>query len=208
MTFSVKILSPLQATADDLARRQQRYEQHAGPQTRGQVDNLEGGPAALNSGGDVLASARRAGEGDPVDAVVASQHVSDVARVASHEVESTFGELDVGDESIEADPENLQTVLENLFRNAVLHAGPEVSVRVGLLEPGGFFVEDDGPGIPPADRVRVFDIGFSCDEGGTGFGLSIVERVADVHGWTVEVTKGSAGGARFEVRNVEFVDSH
>ena len=57
MTFIVKNLTPLQATADDLARRQRRYERHAGPQTRVQVDNLEGGPAALNSGGDVLASA-------------------------------------------------------------------------------------------------------------------------------------------------------
>jgi Asp/Glu/hydantoin racemase len=55
--FSVKILSPLKATADDLARRQQRYAAHAGPHTRVQVDNLEGGPAALNSSGDVLASA-------------------------------------------------------------------------------------------------------------------------------------------------------
>lgn len=57
MTFRVRILSPLKATADDLARRQRRYEQHAGPQTRVQVENLDGGPAALNSSGDVLLSA-------------------------------------------------------------------------------------------------------------------------------------------------------
>lgn len=57
MTLSVKILSPLKATDDDLARRQRRYADHAGPHTRVQVDNLEGGPAALNSSGDVLASA-------------------------------------------------------------------------------------------------------------------------------------------------------
>lgn len=56
-TFCVKILSPLQATADDLARRQKRYAAHAGAHTRVQVDNLQGGPAALNSSGDVLASA-------------------------------------------------------------------------------------------------------------------------------------------------------
>ena len=57
MPLRVKILSPLKATEDDLARRQRRYSGHAGPGTQVQVENLEGGPAALNSSGDVLASA-------------------------------------------------------------------------------------------------------------------------------------------------------
>jgi allantoin racemase len=71
MTLSVKILSPLKATGDDLARRQRRYADHAGPHTRVQVDNLEGGPVALNSSGDVLASAaaiyRQALQTSPAD---------------------------------------------------------------------------------------------------------------------------------------------
>jgi len=57
MTLHLKIVSPLKATEDDLARRQRRYSRHAGPDTRVQVENLDGGPAALNSSGDVLASA-------------------------------------------------------------------------------------------------------------------------------------------------------
>lgn len=57
MTLHLKIISPLHATAADLARRQQRYEVQASPRTRIRVDNLEGGPAALNSSGDVLDSA-------------------------------------------------------------------------------------------------------------------------------------------------------
>jgi len=57
MTFRVKIISPLEATEADLARRQQRYSQHAGAETRLVVENLRGGPAALNTSGDVLASA-------------------------------------------------------------------------------------------------------------------------------------------------------
>lgn len=57
MTLRLKIVSPLKATEDDLARRQRRYSRHAGTDTRLQVENLEGGPAALNSSGDVLASA-------------------------------------------------------------------------------------------------------------------------------------------------------
>jgi allantoin racemase len=57
MTFRVKILSPLKATKADLARRQRRYADHADPGTIVTVFNLEGGPAALNSSGDVLISA-------------------------------------------------------------------------------------------------------------------------------------------------------
>jgi allantoin racemase len=56
-TFRVKIISPLKATETDLARRQQRYSQAANPNSRILVENLEGGPKALNSSGDVLNSA-------------------------------------------------------------------------------------------------------------------------------------------------------
>lgn len=57
MTFRVKILSPLEATEADLARRQLRYSEQAGRDTQVTVENLLGGPAALNSSGDILASA-------------------------------------------------------------------------------------------------------------------------------------------------------
>ncbi len=57
MTFRVKIISPLKATEADLARRQQRYSQQVGPETRLHVENLRGGPSALNTSGDILASA-------------------------------------------------------------------------------------------------------------------------------------------------------
>lgn len=57
MTFRVKIISPLEATEADLARRQRRYGEQARPGTQLLVENLSGGPAALNTSGDVLASA-------------------------------------------------------------------------------------------------------------------------------------------------------
>jgi PAS domain S-box-containing protein len=76
-----------------------------------------------------------------------------------------------------------------------------VVVTVGELD-DGFFVEDDGPGIDPEIRDRVFDTGYSTTTDGTGFGLRIVADVADAHGWDVQVTDGSDGGARFEVRGV------
>ncbi|AKU07471.1 MULTISPECIES: sensor histidine kinase [Haloferax] len=80
---------------------------------------------------------------------------------------------------------------------------PGVNVRVGPLE-DGFFVEDDGPGIPPEERERIFESGYSTDSRGTGLGLAIVSGVADAHGWEVAATDGENGGARFEFRNVSF----
>jgi allantoin racemase len=56
-SFRIKIISPLEATEADLARRQERYGRQAGPDTRVLVENLRGGPVSLNSSGDVLASA-------------------------------------------------------------------------------------------------------------------------------------------------------
>jgi signal transduction histidine kinase len=110
-----------------------------------------------------------------------------------------------GARAVDADRDRLGQLLENLFRNSVEHAGEGVSVTVGESE-GGFFVADDGPGIPEAEREDVFDAGYTTSQDGTGFGLSIVERIAEAHGWEVEVTESPAGGARFEVTGVEFVD--
>jgi signal transduction histidine kinase len=77
-----------------------------------------------------------------------------------------------------------------------------VHVRVGSL-PDGFFVEDDGPGIPPSERDRVFEAGYTTAPDGTGFGLNIVRTVVRAHGWDVEATEGRDGGARFEVTGVD-----
>jgi PAS domain S-box-containing protein len=86
---------------------------------------------------------------------------------------------------------------------ALEHGGADVTVTVGALD-DGFYVADDGPGVPESMRETVFEAGYSTVEDGTGFGLRIVERVADAHGWSVDVTESEAGGARFEVRGVEF----
>jgi signal transduction histidine kinase len=63
----------------------------------------------------------------------------------------------------------------------------------------GFYVADDGRGIPAADRERVFREGYSTGDDGSGLGLAIVANVVDAHGWTVSVTESAAGGARFDV---------
>ncbi len=86
--------------------------------------------------------------------------------------------------------------------DAVEH-GDDVDVVVGPLADGdGFFVADDGPGIPEADREAVFDVGMTTRESGTGVGLSIVRTVAEAHGWSVAVAESADGGARFEFTDV------
>ncbi|WP_435183138.1 sensor histidine kinase [Halobellus sp. EA9] len=108
------------------------------------------------------------------------------------------------DAAVRADPDRLRHVFENLFRNSIEHAGDDVTVRVGALEDGsGFFVADDGSGIPEGDRDRVLEAGYTSRDSGSGLGLAIVEQIAGAHGWTVTVAESDGGGARFEFRGVD-----
>ena len=106
---------------------------------------------------------------------------------------------------VQADPSRLQQLVENLIRNAVEHAGADTALTVGDL-PDGFYVADDGPGIPDTERERVFETGYSTETGGTGFGLGIVAEVVEAHDWDVCVTESAAGGARFEITGVETLE--
>jgi PAS domain S-box-containing protein len=108
--------------------------------------------------------------------------------------------VDAGMGSVDADASRFQELLENLFRNAVEHGTGEVTVRVGRLDDGtGIYVADDGPGIAASVRSEVFDHGYSTSDEGTGYGLSIVSRIVEGHGWEIEVTESDEGGTRFEI---------
>ncbi|MFP9062370.1 histidine kinase N-terminal 7TM domain-containing protein [Natrialbaceae archaeon A-chndr2] len=148
------------------------------------------------------------------------------------------------DQTVLADPDRLQQLLENIFRNSVEHASVDdrpqrgdrplavdhssaadgqtmtgadkskedgdatangVRVRIGSLV-DGFFIEDDGTGIPLELRERVFERGYSTSEDGTGLGLSIVSHIAGAHGWSVCATESAQGGARFEITGVDTVE--
>ncbi|TYL36570.1 histidine kinase [Natronococcus pandeyae] len=157
---------------------------------------------------DVLALARE-GETDGFERV----SVDATAREAWQNVSTERATLEVdADRSIEADRGRLLQLFENLFRNSVEHgstssrsqtddalehAGSDIHLRVESL-PNGFAVADDGPGIPPGEREAVFEPGYTSEGENTGLGLVIVSQISEAHGWTVNLTTGETGGARFE----------
>ncbi|RQG96438.1 ATP-binding protein [Natrarchaeobius chitinivorans] len=125
-----------------------------------------------------------------------------VASMAWEMVDSTAVRLEIPDEDValEADEDRLRQLFENLFRNAIDHGGSTTTVRVGGLDGRrGFYVADDGRGVPPEDQERIFEHGYTTDEDGTGLGLVTVRRIVDAHGWSVSVAESDCGGARFEI---------
>ncbi|SNZ03789.1 PAS domain S-box-containing protein [Natronoarchaeum philippinense] len=130
--------------------------------------------------------------------------------------------------AIAADRSRLLRMLENLFRNALEHGAEDVTIKVGLLDAAdedaapadasdsssdssqqdatarstGFYVEDDGPGMPAEIREHAFESSFTTSEEGLGIGLWVVREVASAHGWTIEATESASGGARFEFGDV------
>ncbi|PGF14907.1 two-component system sensor histidine kinase/response regulator [Natrinema sp. CBA1119] len=108
------------------------------------------------------------------------------------------------DRTVRADKSRLKQLFENLIRNAIDHGGEDVTVTVGALD-DGFYVEDDGQGIPADKREDVLRAGYSTSEDGTGFGLSIVKQIVAAHDWQIRVTDSTTNGARFEIHGVEAV---
>lgn len=137
--------------------------------------------------------------------------LDNLAREAWRATDRDGGQLSVEDDlrTVSGDPDRIQRCLENLFTNALDHGraderSTELTITVGHLE-NGFYVADDGDGIPEAKREQIFEHGFSTREEGTGFGLAIVEEIAVAHDWEVTVTEAADGGARFEFRGVGVV---
>jgi PAS domain S-box-containing protein len=130
--------------------------------------------------------------------------LEETVQLAWSSVDEMWAELEYEDlPAITADGERLRRLFENLFRNALEHGGEDVTVRVGTLGEDGFFVEDDGPGIPKHERDEIFDPGYTTGEDGTGLGLAIVQSIAEAHGWEIDAAEGTDGGARFEIRGVQ-----
>ena len=142
-------------------------------------------------------------------AVIEEPDAVDLATVA----EATWQNVATADATLEtetaqtirADSARVKELLENLFRNAVEHGGEDVVVTIGKMV-DGFYVSDDGPGVPVEERGDVFAAGHSTTDDGTGLGLNIAQKIARAHTWEISVTDSESGGARFEIISVDVVD--
>ena len=164
------------------------------------IENLQTATEALDRTFDlideVLEFARMGQEVTDTEPV----SLSSVAIDAWEMVDSDEVSLSIENDSIRvaADPARLQRLLENLFRNSIDHGGEALTtIRLGPL-PDGFYVADDGCGIPGEKSEKVFEGGYTTASQGTGFGLSIVKEITEAHSWSVSLTTSTNGGARFE----------
>src|SRR5919106_3598043 len=114
-------------------------------------------------------------------------------------------QLDTGPVHVHADPTMVERIVENLLANAVKHTPGDsrIWVRVERTEEGSLIaVEDDGPGIAPEDRERIFEPfvqGENLRPGGAGVGLALVAKFAELHDGRTWVQERAGGGASFRV---------
>ncbi|MFW6382644.1 MAG: sensor histidine kinase, partial [Haloferacaceae archaeon] len=164
-------------------------------------DHLEGAAAALDRMetliDDLLTLARQGEAVSDPEPVELGELVDACWQTVTTDEATLRTDVDL---TVWADRTRLRQVLENLLRNAIDHGGADVTLTVGELPDGdGFYVADDGPGVPEADRQRIFEGRYSTREEGTGFGLRIVEEIIDAHGWDISVDESEDGGARFRI---------
>jgi signal transduction histidine kinase/CheY-like chemotaxis protein len=171
---------------------------------------------------DLLSLAREGEAVSEFDAV----RLDRSARRAWQHVDTGAADIDVRTEvTVEADESRLRQLLSNLFRNAVEHgstgsrAQSDDAVEHGSADPDGegltvtvgetadgFFVADDGDGLPSEIRDEMFESGVTDGADSTGLGLAIVKRIAEAHGWDLRATDSEVGGARFEFTGVDTVE--
>ncbi|HEV2982557.1 MAG TPA: ATP-binding protein [Solirubrobacteraceae bacterium] len=141
-----------------------------------------------------------------VEAIALPRYVEELWAGVTLLADRDFELGDVPDGVLAADPDRLAQALRNLLANAIAHTvegSGLVRLRAESTALGeiAFLVEDDGPGIPPADRERVFDRFNRVDaardraSGGAGLGLAIVRAIVDAHGGSVTAQTSPAGGA-------------
>ena len=143
--------------------------------------------------------------------VLPSFHQTDIGELVAH-VASGYAapthtiEVEAAPIVAVVDAPKVERIVDNLLANAVNHTPPGTSISVGVAASDGgvlITVDDDGPGVPPAEREAIFGI-FTRGGGesyvpGTGIGLSLVAQFAELHGGRAWVEESSSGGASFRV---------
>jgi two-component system, OmpR family, sensor kinase len=177
--------------------------------------DLSKGLARANRLVEQLLTLARQEPGAEAAAEIQPVNLSDVVRstLADHAALANSRQIDLGarrlDDSvrIDGDQAGLRTLIGNLVDNAIRYTPDGGRVDVSFEATGDtadgrccLTVDDSGPGIPPADRERVFDRFFrrpGTEQQGSGLGLAIVKRIADRHGAQLQIAESPLGGARF-----------
>jgi len=176
------------------------------------VENIEQAHGRMDSIIDGLLRLARAGQvvedAETVELAAVAGDAWDHAAVDDCELDAAIP----ADATVDADRDRLLQVFENLYRNAADHNQEAVTLRTGIVEAtdmptdggteGGFYIEDDGRGIPEQITEDIFEHGYTTNSEGTGIGLSIVQDIVTAHGWEIDITTGPDGGARFEITGV------
>lgn len=111
--------------------------------------------------------------------------------------------LQASNPTVECDEEQLTQVLLNLLMNGLQIISQGGHMEIATYDDGQDFrieIADDGPGIDPAERSRVFEAFFFKREGGVGLGLAIVQQIVNTHGGEIEAAESKLGGALFRIR--------
>jgi len=158
----------------------------------------------------VLANLREAPPYQPKD-VRAAELVDEVIRRAQDEMRAAGRSIAIEaprnlPESLSCDSKYLSRALVNVLRNAVRYAKSKVAVTIERAGAKTIIsVDDDGPGVPPVERERLFepftrlDSSRGRDGGGVGLGLAIVKSVAEWHGGEARISDSPLGGARVSI---------
>lgn len=192
---------PLRTMSSSLTFLQQRYEDDLDEDVQEFLDFAVDGAEQMDHLLDDLLALTRA---ERVVDNPTPLEVTEVIADAWETLETRDADLAVEVEEflILAERGRLKQLLENLFRNSIVHGGPNVCVQVGRL-PDGFYVADDGPGIAAENREQVFESGYTTTADKSGFGLSIVKRIAEAHGWDIRFVNPHTPGVRCEITDVE-----
>lgn len=188
--------TPLAALAADVALLRQRGEQDV-------AEAIEAVGDAMSRHVDrELARARargtarqRGGVSTPLRPLVQTLILTLVRTPAAQRLE--FKTCLAGEPSVPLDRTDLAEVLGNLLENAARHAKSQVRIGANAANPT-ITVEDDGPGIAPAERARVLQRGARLDERGegAGLGLAIVQDVLSAYGWQLSLAESELGGLK------------
>lgn len=104
-----------------------------------------------------------------------------------------------GSPQIVGDPDATQQLLEHLLMNSIDHTDGDTTVHIGAVT-NGFYIEDNGPGVDPEVREKIFKPGATTKPDCAGLGMTIVRQIADHHGWELKISAAEQlTGTRIEV---------